>query len=252
MKLLLLIFRVLVNTYFSSADPNLFGSVKRRKGKQAIANEYKAMATGTQAEIDQIKAENPFESAGAKAAMAKASLGARQMQNRMFNTMGTGATAEAIVGAQGATNQAVGSAAGQIAAGAEANKKNEISNLRGEKTQQMGMYGQQASSAESERGTGWDTLFQGIDSLGKIASGAGQAASALGPLAAASDIRLKENIKKIGEIQGHTIYKFNYKDDPKTIIGVIAQELENTENSDCIVPVGDYLYVNYDKLFKEV
>lgn len=179
MKLLHLIFMVLVNTYFTSADPNLFGSVKRRKGKQNIANEFKAMATGSQAEIDQIKAENPFESAGAKAAMARASSGAKQMQTRMLNTMGSGATAEALVGAQGATNEAVGSAAGQIAVGAEANKANQISNLRGEKTQQMGMYGGMSSSAESERGTGWNTLFQGINAIGSLTSGAGQAAKAL-------------------------------------------------------------------------
>jgi len=179
MKLLLLIFRVLVNTYFSSADPNLFGATNRRKAKQNIANEYKAMATGTQAEIDQVKSENPFESAGAKSAMTQASYGARQMQARMLNTMGTGATAEALVGAQGATNQALGSAAGAIATGAEANKENKINNLRGDKNQQMGMYGQQSNSAENERGSGWKTAFQGIEALGKLASGAGQAIGAL-------------------------------------------------------------------------
>ena len=180
MKLLRLIIRIIVNTYFSSADPNLFGSIKRRQGKQNIANEYKAMATGTQSEIDQIKSENPFESAGAKAAMAKASLGARQMQTRMLNTMGAGgATPEAIIASQGATNEALGSAAGRIAVGAEANKANQINNLRSDKNQQMGMYGGMSASAESERGTGWNTLFQGIDALGKLASGGGQAAGSL-------------------------------------------------------------------------
>jgi hypothetical protein len=178
MKLLQLIFKVLVTAYFSSADPNLFGSVKRRKGKQAIADEYKTMATGTQAEIDQRKSENPFESAGAKAAMTKASQGAKQMQTRMLNTMGAGATPEALIAAQGATNEALGSAAGQIAAGSEANKINQISDLQRQKTQQMGMAGNMSASAESERGSGWNTLFQGIGALGSLASGAGQAAEA--------------------------------------------------------------------------
>lgn len=178
MRLFHLILKVVINAYFTSADPNLFGSIKRRQGKQNIANEYKAMATGTQAEIDQIKAENPFESAGAKAAMAKASLGARQMQTRMLNTMGAGASPEAIIAAQGATNEALGSAAGQIAVGAEANKANRISNLQQQKTQQMGMYGNMGASAENERGSGWSTLFQGIEALGKVASGVGQAAAA--------------------------------------------------------------------------
>ena len=246
MKLLCLIFRVIVNTYFSSADPNLFGSVKRRQGKQNIANEFKAMATGTQEEIDKVKAENPFESAGARAAMANASRGANAMQTKMFNSMGVGATPEAIIAAQGSATEALGSAAGQIAAGAEANAANKISNLQGQKTQQMGMYGQQSNSAESERGSGWNTLFQGVEALGAGAKGAG------GLITSLSDIRLKENIYKIGEIQGCNIYKFNFKGDPRTVIGVIAQELENTEHSDCISPVGEYLSVDYDKLFKEV
>lgn len=178
MELLRFIFRIIVNAYFTSADPNLFGATKRRKAKENIANEYKAMATGTQEQIDQLRAENPFESAGAKAAMAKASLGARQMQTRMLNTMGTGATPEAIVAAQGATSEALGSAAGNIAVGAEANKANQINNLQGLKTQQMGMYGNMANAAEAERGSGWQTLFQGIQAVGSLASGAGQAAKA--------------------------------------------------------------------------
>ncbi len=43
----------------------------------------------------------------------------------------------------------------------------------------MGMYGNQINSAEAERGSGWNTLFQGIDSIGKLASGVGQAAAAM-------------------------------------------------------------------------
>jgi hypothetical protein len=46
------------------------------------------------------------------------------------------------------------------------------------KTQQMGMYGNMQGSAESERGSGWSTLFQGITALGSLASGTGQAAGA--------------------------------------------------------------------------
>ena len=179
MRLFRIILKVIKNTFFSSADPNLFGATMRRKAKENIASQYLNMANQTQDQINQIKTQNPFESAGAKAAMAKASLGARQMQNRMFNTMGVGATPEAIVASQGATNEALGSAAGQIAVGAEANKENQINNLQGLKTQQMGMYGQESNSAAAERGSGWNTLFQGITALGSLASGAGQAAGAL-------------------------------------------------------------------------
>src|ERR1035437_3536352 len=117
MKLLNLIIRVITATYFSSADPNLFGSKARRTDKESVADEYKAMATGTQDQIDQVNSENPFESAGAKAAMARASQGARAMQTRVLNTMGSGASPEALIAEQGATNEAIGATAGNIAAG---------------------------------------------------------------------------------------------------------------------------------------
>jgi len=116
-------------------------ATKRRHGKEQLANEYKQMATGTQEQIDLVKSENPFESAGAKAAMAQASQGARQMQTRMLNTMGAGASPEAVVGSQGATNEALGSAAGSIAVGAEANKQNRISNLENRMDNQLDTYG---------------------------------------------------------------------------------------------------------------
>ena len=174
MKIISLITSILNCVYFSSADPNLFGSKKRREGKANIAGEFKSMAGETQKEIDELKTQNPFESAAAKSAMTKASRNAKQMQKRMFNTMGAGASPEAIIGAQGAMNEAVGATTGAIAVGAEAHKKQELAQLRGEKAGQMGAYGQMQSSSEDERGSGWQTLFQGIDALGSVASGIGQ------------------------------------------------------------------------------
>ena len=51
---------------------------------------------------------------------------------------------------------------------------------------------------------------------------AGLAATAYG-----SDERIKENIKPIGETyDGQPIYKYNYKDSPKTQIGLLAQDVE--------------------------
>jgi hypothetical protein len=50
-----------------------------------------------------------------------------------------------------------------------------------------------------------------------------------------SDSRLKEDVIKIGEIGGINIYKFKYKyDKSKTNIGVIAQELLNTEYANAV------------------
>lgn len=64
-----------------------------------------------------------------------------------------------------------------------------------------------------------------------------------------SDIRLKENVKKVGEVEGINMYEFNFKDDPnKTKYkGVIAQEVVGIPGA---VIKGDdgYLRVDYDKL----
>jgi hypothetical protein len=179
MKLLLSIFNVIRNAYSFSTDPNLFGSRKRRKGKTAIANEFKTMAGETQGDIDILKAQNPWETAAAKSAMAKTKRNVEQMQTRMFNTMGTGATPEAIIAGQGAATEALGATAGEIAVGAEARKAAELAQLRGEKMGEMSQYAGIKSSAEDERGSGWNTLFQGIDALGSLATGVGGAGGAV-------------------------------------------------------------------------
>ena len=73
--------------------------------------------------------------------------------------------------------------------------------------------------------------------------------------AAPSDIRLKKNINKIGvSPNGHNIYSFEYIDQSKYGYGlhqgVIAQEVPDAQ-----VEVGDYYYVDYNKLdvtFKQI
>lgn len=180
MKLIRLIFKVLINTYFVSADPNLFGATNKRKASYRLADEYKKEASDTQGLIDQARVANPFESAGAKAAMAQASRGAKQMENRLLNTMGAnGSTPEALIAAQGATGEALGSAAGSIATGAEANKINEINNLESLKASQMGQYGSNKNQGIAQMGGGWKTAFEGINAVGNLASGIGGAAKAL-------------------------------------------------------------------------
>ena len=52
MRILQFILVSLVNILFASADPNLFGSRKRRKEKNRLAGEFKSMAAETQGEID--------------------------------------------------------------------------------------------------------------------------------------------------------------------------------------------------------
>ena len=125
--------------------------------------------------------------------------------------------------------------------------------LRGLKEQQMGEYGQQKNAANNAKMQGWQTVFQGIDSLGKIVKGGGEAAGELTKAVAAggSDRRIKENIKFIGELQGQRIYKFNFIGDPVVYLGVIAQEVE-VNNPEMVIEDNGIKKVHYDLLFSEI
>ena len=66
-----------------------------------------------------------------------------------------------------------------------------------------------------------------------------------------SDKRLKENIKLIGVYKNINLYEFNYIFDKRKTkhVGVLAQELFDTEYEDCICQDESGLYlVNYEKL----
>jgi hypothetical protein len=74
------------------------------------------------------------------------------------------------------------------------------------------------------------------------------AASAAAVYAAfGSDRRLKENIEEIGKTNDNQkIYRYNYKGDPRTQIGLIAQEVEK-HHPDAVGLAGDYKTVDYKK-----
>jgi hypothetical protein len=69
---------------------------------------------------------------------------------------------------------------------------------------------------------------------------------------AASDINLKENIKKVGEENGFNLYEFNYIGKPdKRFIGVMAQEVQEIM-PDAVAEIGGYLAVDYGKIGLEM
>lgn len=176
MRLLQFTIDAIVGMLFSSADPNLFGSRKRRKEKAKLSKEFKKMAGETQEEIEALQAKNPFESAAAKSAMAQSARASKQLATRYANMMGANATPEAMIAGQQAATEAVAGTAGDIATGAEANKLAELAQLRGMKSQQLGQYGQIKQSSIEERGSGWNTFFQGVGALGGLAKGGAEAA----------------------------------------------------------------------------
>lgn len=171
MKYIRLILNIIKCVYSFSADPELFGSKNRREEKSALASEFKGIAADTQKNIDIAQAKNPFESAAAKSAMARTKAGSDQMQKRMLNVLGSGATAESAVASQGAASKALGAAAGQIATGAEAMKKQEVSQLRGLKAGQQAQYSGLSQAATNERGSGWRDLFSFLNPLGAMKGG---------------------------------------------------------------------------------
>jgi hypothetical protein len=64
----------------------------------------------------------------------------------------------------------------------------------------------------------------------------------------ASDERVKEDIEKVGEVEGHNVYRFRYKAGGPMQLGVMAQEVEE-DRPDVVEEIGGVKHVNYGKLF---
>lgn len=94
------------------------------------------------------------------------------------------------------------------------------------------------STSSTKGGGGIGGLLQGAGAIG-------QGISAIGSMF--SDRRLKENIKHIGNKNGHNLYKFNYKGNNKKYIGVMADEVKKID-PDAVIEVDNYMMVNYSKI----
>ena len=83
----------------------------------------------------------------------------------------------------------------------------------------------------------------GLSTIGKFA----QIAGSLAPFFIGSDVRLKKNIKQIGNYKGLGVYSFEYLWNDEPQVGVMAQEVERV-NPDAVIEVGGYKMVNYGAL----
>ena len=93
-------------------------------------------------------------------------------------------------------------------------------------------------------------FVQGLMGMGGMALG-GMAAGGTG-LFAPSDIRVKENIELVGQLDnGLNVYKFNYIGFDTPIIGVMAQEVEKV-HPDAVVEIDGIKHVNYEEAVKPV
>lgn len=84
--------------------------------------------------------------------------------------------------------------------------------------------------------------------IGSAISGAAGLAKGIGAVAGLfSDRRLKSNIVKVGEKNGHNIYEFNYNGDDKRWRGVMAQEVAEL-CPEAVSLIDGYMAVDYDKI----
>ena len=77
----------------------------------------------------------------------------------------------------------------------------------------------------------------------------GAGAGAIGGYYTGSDVRLKENIKRVGLLDdGLPVYTYTYKGDDKTQMGVMAQEVERVKPHAVATMDNGYKAVNYGLL----
>ena len=113
----------------------------------------------------------------------------------------------------------------------------------------MGLYNSKVGAQNSTQ----SSLF----GLGGSLLGAAGGAGGFAPLFAGmfSDRRLKENIKPLGEENGHNVYEFNYVGLDQKYVGVMADEVEKTHPEAVKTMENGFLGVDYGKIgveFREV
>ena len=101
-------------------------------------------------------------------------------------------------------------------------------------------YALQAAQMNNANRIGWGDLM----ATGQSAAQGAAAAAMM------SDIRVKENLKKLDTVDGINIYRFDYINGVKNQVGVIAQEMQE-KCPECVID-GDILKVDYSKLPEKV
>ena len=87
------------------------------------------------------------------------------------------------------------------------------------------------------------------DGQSKVGKAIGMAASIASLF---SDERVKENIEQVGELDnGLPVYKYNYKGDPRTQIGLIAQDVEKQNPSAVAETPEGIKMVNYEMAIQD-
>ena len=116
-----------------------------------------------------------------------------------------------------------------------------------------GQYGSTSASSGRSTRTGGNQGKSGLDTIGQVASIVGTLAGAGVPMPW-SDSRLKENVTFIGREKGYNIYTWTWNNIAKKLgvktpaIGVIAQEVLETNPNAVVLNSNGYYQVNYGAL----
>jgi hypothetical protein len=164
--------------------------------------------------------QQAVQTATAQQGVAASDLERQSKAGQQFAALGTGAQAAALQGAQA-----------QIGAGTleQQTKQADLTAKYQQFLQQQGY------------------PFQIAQFLANIAMGTGALSGSTTTTTTASDRRLKENIKEIGQTNdGLPIYAYNYKGDDRTQIGLMAQDVEQVK-PEAVGLAGGYKTVDYEK-----
>jgi hypothetical protein len=234
-------------------------------GQNAAALGQQVYGQGTNTAQQQSAMGNTLFNQGATTAAQQAALGQQQ-----FGQGAAAAAQQAALGqqqfAQGNTAAGTSAALGQGLYGMGANTASQLAALgTGAQGAALSGAGAQLAAGQAEQATqqaentakyneflqAQSLPYQQLKLAGDIALGTGTASGSTTTTAQPggffSDERLKENIKAVGKtFDGQTIHSYNYKGDPRTQIGLIAQEVQK-HHPEAVGLAGGYKTVDYDK-----
>jgi hypothetical protein len=155
-----------------------------------------------------------------------------------------GQVAQAMAGSSGSGNSAVNAGLATTGTGSQA---------MGTPTQYLGAGNQALGNWGSLVNGIYSTQMEGYKARLNSSSGIGGAIGGiLGGMMSLSDENAKENIAQVGQTDdGQPIYKYNYKGDPETRMGLIAQDVEQSHPEAVATGADGLKRVNYDAALQD-
>ena len=232
------------------------------------------MYGGTPEQLAMAKAQGEAQNAAALSAIQQAQAEQRQQAElgRAFTGMGSDLSAQDLAMLGGQQKLGLNALAGSyIPQGqmSDLQAQNQMYAQLGQRGQLSGagLFGEAAMGglearlvAEQAQANLLGNLGSGLLSgiFSPVAQAGGGATSLIGSVLSGSDIRLKENIKPVGNVGGVNFYTWDWNEEGKRIagnqatFGVLAQEVRETHPEAIQEGSDGYLRVDYSKIVKGV